>query len=540
MNVNHRIVGERLALNPGTVDSVAQQVECFCSDLKMERSNLLRTRLSVEEILLRWMEHFGEGTPVYFAMGYRWRKPYIIMELAGEVCNPLSAENDADEWSSAILERLGLIPRYTYEKGKNCIFFPIEKPQVNPVLRLLITVAATVCVGLGGQALLPAGTLLMLVETILTPIYNAFFRLLNLAAWPAVFLSVLSTVYEVGSLSVLGDFWTKLSARFIGLCFFFTGLSAVLCFPLFSLKFLHNPIDHTEFAGVLDVMLSVVPGDILTPFLEGNSPALILLAVCLADILLALRRRSGGGPTVAEQAGSAMMRIVDGVNVLGNWVIVVVLLLHIWSGEIRGLMGLWRPVLLCAVLSAVYLAAMIAVAGIREKVSLRLLWKKIRPSFLLALSTGSIIQAHGENEACCEKKLGISPMVVRYGLPMGCTLYMPGMAINTLLISFYMAEQWEVPVSLLWLVTAVILSTVLAIAAPPISGVSLLTYAAIFAQLGIPAQTLAVTLVADIIMGFVATALDQTLLQMELVLQADHMQLLDKEMLREDRKAVRR
>ena len=58
--------------------------------------------------------------------------------------------------------------------------------------------------------------------------------------------------------------------------------------------------------------------------------------------------------------------------------------------------------------------------------------------------------------------------------------------------------------------------------------------------MGIPTQALAVALVADILMGFIAAALDQTLLQMELILQADRMQLLDKEMLREDRKAVRR
>lgn len=79
----------------------------------------------------------------------------------------------------------------------------------------------------------------------------------------------------------------KQSVRFIGLCFFFTGLSAVLCLPLFSLEFLHNPIDYTEFAGVLDVMLSVVPSDILTPFLEGNSPALILLALSTGSIIQA-------------------------------------------------------------------------------------------------------------------------------------------------------------------------------------------------------------------------------------------------------------
>lgn len=131
-------------------------------------------------------------------------------------------------------------------------------------------------------------------------------------------------------------------------------------------------------------------------------------------------------------------------------------------------------------------------------------------------------------------------MVTRYGIPLGSTIYMPGVAINALLISLYMAEQWDVAVSLLWVMMAVILATILAIAAPPISGAGLLTYAAIFTQLGIPTQALAVALVADILMGFIAAALDQTLLQMELILQADRMQLLDKDMLREDRKAVHR
>ena len=53
-----------------------------------------------------------------------------------------------------------------------------------------------------------------------------------------------------------------------------------------------------------------------------------------------------------------------------------------------------------------------------------------------------------------------------------------------------------------------------------------------FSQLGIPTQALAVAMVADILMGFIAAALDQALLQMELVAQADRMLMLDKERLR--------
>ena len=539
MNVNNRIAGEALSLNPGTVDAVALQVESFGDDLKMERSNLLRTRLSVEEILLRWMEHFGEETPFYFSMGYRWRQPYISLELSGEVCNPLLEEN-REAWGEGILERLGIVPRFTYERGKNCIYFRLERPRINPALKLMLAIAAAVLLGAGGRAFLSLETLTMLVEAVLTPVYNAFFRMLNLASGPVVFLSVLAAVYEVGSLTVLGNLWTKMSSRFVGMCLLLTGLSAVLCIPLFSLEILRDPVDYTQFSSVLDLLLHVIPNDILTPFLQGDFPSLILLAILFGDILLFLGRRQDNGPAIAELAGSAMMRIVDGVNLLGGWVIVVVLLLHIWSDDVQGLLGLWRPVLLCAVLSAVYLGAMACYIGIKERVPLGVLLKKLRNSFLLALTTGSVAAAHGENVSCCEKHLGISSMVTRYGIPLGSTIYMPGVAINALLISLYMAEQWNVAISLLWIVTAVILASILAIAAPPISGAGLLTYAAIFTQLGIPTQALAVALVADILMGFIAAALDQTLLQMELILQADRMQLLDKDMLREDRKAVHR
>ena len=141
------------------------------------------------------------------------------------------------------------------------------------------------------------------------------------------------------------------------------------------------------------------------------------------------------------------------------------------------------------------------------------------------------METHRESVSCCEKKLGISPVITRYGIPLGSNIYMPGVAINMLIISLYMAEQYQVPISFLWLLIAVFLSTILAIASPPISGASLLTYAVIFSQLGIPTQALGIAMMADILMGFMAAALDQVFLQLEMILLADDAQILDKERL---------
>ena len=141
------------------------------------------------------------------------------------------------------------------------------------------------------------------------------------------------------------------------------------------------------------------------------------------------------------------------------------------------------------------------------------------------------METHRESVSCCEKKLGISPVITRYGIPLGSTIYMPGVAINMLIISLYMAEQYQVPISFLWLLIAVFLSTILAIASPPISGASLLAYAVIFSQLGIPTQALGIAMMADILMGFMAAALDQVFSQLEMILLADDAQILDKERL---------
>jgi len=58
------------------VDELAAQTETFLRALRMERSNILRVRLSLEETLLRWRERFGGTAEVRFSAGSRWRVPY--------------------------------------------------------------------------------------------------------------------------------------------------------------------------------------------------------------------------------------------------------------------------------------------------------------------------------------------------------------------------------------------------------------------------------------------------------------------------------
>ena len=61
---------------------------------------------------------------------------------------------------------------------------------------------------------------------------------------------------------------------------------------------------------------------------------------------------------------------------------------------------------------------------------------------------------------------------------------------------------------------------------------NLLAHAAVYSKMGIPDEALILAMVADILFCFVTAAMDQSLLQMELVFEADRTGLLNKDILR--------
>ena len=69
-------------------------------------------------------------------------------------------------------------------------------------------------------------------------------------------------------------------------------------------------------------------------------------------------------------------------------------------------------------------------------------------------------------------------------------------------------------------------------AGPPLPGVDLLSYAAIFNTLGIPDAALTGVIVADILFGFLVAAVDQAMLQLELVMEAKRQGQLNENILR--------
>ena len=99
---------------------------------------------------------------------------------------------------------------------------------------------------------------------------------------------------------------------------------------------------------------------------------------------------------------------------------------------------------------------------------------------------------------------------------------MPGVAIQFFIVSLCIGQSFGTEITIIWIITSIITSTILTIATPPIPGGGLSCYTILFTQLGIPSAGIALVISIELL----------AFLQTELVLSAKKLNLLDEEKLR--------
>ncbi|MBQ3379804.1 MAG: dicarboxylate/amino acid:cation symporter [Clostridia bacterium] len=520
-------------LNAEAIDDIAEQIETFLYSLQTQRANLLRVRLTMEEALIRWQSRFGEEKKVVFSTGSRWRRPYIRLEMKGEEYDPLSDTTDElGLWSQNLLSEIGIAPKYSYQHGVNILQLPLRRPQMNPALALLIALVIGIIVGTMGGYIFPENVREILINTTLDPIESLFFRIMNAVSGPVIFFTVIVGILGVGSVAAGGKTGRRMLLRFIVASTAITIAALFLSTLAFSIKYHSTPVSDIGFSSILDFFLKFVPNDMISPLISGDTPQLILVAIIVANALLVAGSQSEALVEVLKQINNVGLIVTDWVSRLSPFFIVILLILGLWGGSINTVIGCWKPILLFIALTAAAILAWALRICATKGVPLKKLLKKMLPSFMVALKTASVDAAFGDNLLCCEKKLGIPERFAKYSLNLGLVVYMPIGTMATMIFTMYTAKSYGLVITPIWCITAVVMTVALLIATPPVAGIGLLAYAAVFTRLGIPSGGLTIALMADVLFGFVTAAANQIMLQMELVLYADKAGLLNIKTLR--------
>ncbi len=516
-------------LENDSIDEASEYVQAYLVRQGTPGREITRCRLSVEEIMSAWQNVLGAEKECTVICRKRFSRISVILTAQGERADPYQGEeNDANfAGGRNLLARLGLAAQFSYENGVNEVLLsPPGKPR-NPILPVAAAVGLAI-VAAGLLSILPAGLRGGISDNIVSPLFTTLLNLLSTIATPMIFLAVCSGIYSIGDIALLGKVGTKLVSRFIIMTFAVLIGLLLLIVWLFPMEFSTGGMANGAAAlAIYQMLLDIVPQNMISPFIEGNALQVIFMGCACGIGALVLGTRVSGLAQIAEQFHSLVQLLMSAIGRLVPLFVFTCVLDLCISGGFERFNGVGKQLLLCLAAIILIVFGYAYAVSRKTRVSIPLLLKKLLPTFLVAVTTASSAAAFAINTETCKRKLGISEKLVDFGVPLGQVLYMPMGAIAFLLSALCIGQMYGVVITPMWLLVAVLVSGILAIATPPIPGGALSCYTILFLQLGIPTPGIALAISIDLVLDFLLTAINLYCLQTHLVLLAQDMDMLD-------------
>lgn len=307
------------------------------------------------------------------------------------------------------------------------------------------------------------------VNTIMNFIATVYTRLFRLLAVPTIVLAVITTLASLGSGKELGKMF-RTTLTYTLLTTFAAAAVALALYLLIAPGNLPPSAvgaevavgDKVEFSYA-DHILSVIPDNIVKPFLDGNVLALLLL--CFA-VGIALSRMPDSRPK--EVVMNGLLGLQELLFMLIRWLIAVLplgivafaaqLMTEVGAGVMFDSLGKYIAVIIvgnCAQFFIV-LPIFLLLSGLNPIKTL----SKMMPAVLMALFTKSSAATLPVTMENAETRLGVNPRISRFVLPICTTINMNGCAAFILVTSLFVMQNngmaLSIPTMLLWLLISVI------------------------------------------------------------------------------------
>ncbi len=528
-------VRKSFILNGESVERISEDLEAFLKGTGTERQNRIRIRFTVEEALLSIWQRFDELNMVKVIASIRFGRPSIRIEHVGEAYNPFSkTKSSVEEWSRGLLSSAGISPTYSYSHGTNIMKIPLHRLRVNPVIVVVFTIIFGIITGSVAMVALTEGDALFVTEGLLVPVYDLWNNILYSVSAPAMLIIVMSTMLDTREVSEQGGNAGVITGRYFIISLILGVITIVAAVLVSGHAFTYNGFSREILSDLIKGLFSVVPENMIDPIRDFNTAQLILMGIIFAYATMAVGQQVSGIVSLIHQLNSISMQLAQWIAELMPVFTVFLTAQLVISRNATLLVSLMVVIPFSIIVSLLVMAAILLMVGRRSGVKAGVLLKKLWPTFILTLRSGLDGDSYALSEKCCIKSLGIQKIFTQRVLPLGLVLYMPASIVGMISFVVFAALRDGVAITPVWILTAIVFALILLVAAPPIPGVNLLSYVVIIGQLGLGKEYVIAAMIFDILFNAFASAANQTMLQLDMILQAERMGLLNRNVLRSD------
>ena len=223
-----------------SIEDATNFVRDLLKKYKCTSRDMIQAELFTEETIVHWAKAAAAGDTFQIQLRKRFKTITIALSSRGAPSNPLSPSDvDADDEFSFIGQNIliGLSTvTYSYENGYNVVTFTLKEKGLNPVAAIALALGAAVICGLTVNRFAPAMQTI-LPASILTPLSNTFFGLLNAIVIPFLFMSVIASIFNMENIAQMKRIFRILFSWFVGITAVsgvIAMLAGIIYFPLQS------------------------------------------------------------------------------------------------------------------------------------------------------------------------------------------------------------------------------------------------------------------------------------------------------------------
>lgn len=483
-----------MKLSNQNIAHVMEKIEQFFDSTGVPRKDKLKICVLLEESLLRYQETFGETQEFEFLTRKWFGTPRVSIKIKSKPFNPLEYDDDEQIFSENVMHNLLNYEKarviYRYESGFNEIqaFSPREIKNLkipggsNTISILFAVIFASIAGNFSPETQ-------NLIVNIINPVLNTLFGAIIAANIPFVFVSIVASICAMENMVTLNTIGTTVLLRFVKITLFIVVVTIFISemfFPVVNFSFdgQISASNSDETAKIFNLLLSIVPQNIIEPFLKGNILQIVILALMTGVCVTILGDRVTDFKKIIVESKQIVFKMISIVLKLIHVVIFlsIVKILLIYSFE--DFVSLWKIILANYLAFIIVPAAMILRISVKHGVKIADFMRKIYPACLITFTTGSGSASMPKNLEICKQKLGIKENLCDFYIMLSHSLCPTTMTISIIIYAFFAAEFSGVEMTISQLIIVALLSIQFAIATPNENGGIIATMTLLLTQFG--------------------------------------------------------
>lgn len=446
----------------------------------MVRSGLRKTVITI----------YSKGGDIDFAS--------IVSGTGTEILDEGYGYETGDAIRNLILKSYSQNIRYNRVRGWNSITILVQKSDNSAIFDVIMSIGLALLTGLILRGFFPENVLQALSDNLFNPMYSIFLNAIKMVMAPLVFFSLANCLGSFTNMRELGRSGAKVFGLYILTTLFAIAVAFGVksCFtvkPLADLSMLNaSTAQSTEQVSIsfVDTIVNLMPSNIIAPFYNSDMLQIIVLAILIGIAAGSIGEYSVKIKEIVSSFDALFSRITAliikllPIAVYGSFTSMVLTMNLMTAKAVSS----WVIMILLAltIMIVIYFILLYLLGKLNPLRFFRHYYK----SYITAITTSSSNATMPVSMDCCEK-MGISPMIYKFSIPLGATINMDGTSIFLVITTMFLASLCGITIPTSIMATFIATVVLMSMASPAVPGAGFACLTMLLGIVGVPQESFA-------------------------------------------------